>query len=118
MSGLATADRATPPFRTHTPDLVVGLIGGLVAVSAAFFASDANDARMMLGTLLAGIGFVYVGFAVSDGRVSAIEPAAIAGIKPAGMDALRACLKDEGYGLRLREHRDTIAVTLKISAKP
>ncbi|HWB78748.1 MAG TPA: hypothetical protein VG755_27485 [Nannocystaceae bacterium] len=61
---------------------------------------------------------VEVKVTLSEGRVSAIEPAPIAGIKPKQMDGLRACLKDEGYGLRLREHRDTIAVTLKISAKP
>jgi hypothetical protein len=83
VSGLAVTDRdksATPPFRTHTPDVVVGLIGGLVAIAAALFASDANDARLMLGTLLAGIGFVYVGFAVSDGRVPAIVIQAIAAL--------------------------------------
>ncbi|MBC8071190.1 MAG: hypothetical protein IAG13_22885 [Deltaproteobacteria bacterium] len=58
-------------------------------------------------------GAVEVRVTLAEGRVSAIEPR-IAGVKPKAMTGLRACLKDEGYGLRLREHRDTIAVTLKI----
>ncbi len=61
---------------------------------------------------------VEVRVTLAEGRVSAIEPGAIAGVKGKALDALRACLKDEGYGLRLREHRDTIAVTLKIARQP
>jgi hypothetical protein len=63
---------------------------------------------------------VEVRMTLAEGRVAAIEPGKIAGLEPKGkaMDALRSCLQDEGYGLRLREHRDTIAVTLKISARP
>jgi hypothetical protein len=83
VSGLAAAERddaVRRPLRTHAPDMVVGLIGGAVAVAAALFASNADDARMMLGTLLAGIGFVYVGFAVSEGRVSAIVIQAISAL--------------------------------------
>jgi hypothetical protein len=60
--------------------MVVGLLSGAVAIAAALVASNPDDARMMLGTLLAGIGFVYVGFAVSDGRVSAIIVQAISAL--------------------------------------
>jgi hypothetical protein len=77
VSGLAAT--GTPheseqhrPLREHSPAMVIGVLSGGVAVVSALFASNADDARMMLGTLLAGIGFVYVGFAVSDGRKSAI----------------------------------------------
>jgi hypothetical protein len=35
---------------------------------------------MMLGTLLAGIGFVYVGFAISEGRKAAILVQAISAL--------------------------------------
>jgi hypothetical protein len=52
--------------------MVVGLLSGLVAIATALLAASAGDARLSLGTLLAGIGFVYVGFAVADGRKSAI----------------------------------------------
>lgn len=77
MSGLAATGgeqevAAHRPLRSYSPEMVVGLVSGAVAVAAALFAPNADDARMMLGTLLAGIGFVYLGFAVSDGRVSAI----------------------------------------------
>jgi hypothetical protein len=83
MSGLAATDRerpAAPPLRTHAPDMVVGLISGVVAITTALFASNSDDARMMLGTLLAGIGFVYIGFAVSDGRVRSIVIQAISAL--------------------------------------
>ena len=81
MSGLVAVDRRERvPLRAHTPDMVVGLIGGAVAIGVALFAPNADDARMMFGTLLAGIGFVYLGFAVSDGRVSAIVIQAISAL--------------------------------------
>jgi hypothetical protein len=83
VTGLAATEREgvqRPPLRTHTPDMVVGLIGGTVAIVAVLFAPNADDARMMLGTLLAGIGFVYLGFAVSDGRVKAIVIQAISAL--------------------------------------
>lgn len=44
------------------------------------FAPNADDARLSLGTLLAGIGFVYLGFAVSDGRKSAIVIQAVSAL--------------------------------------
>jgi hypothetical protein len=77
MSGLATVRRdhdvgARPLLRTHLPEMAVGLVGGLVAIGTALLATSADDARLCLGALLAGIGFVYLGFAISDGRTSAI----------------------------------------------
>ena len=85
MSGLSAAEpqqdvAAHRPLRTYSPEMVVGLISGAFAIATALFASSADDARMMLGTLLAGIGFVYVGFAVSDGRVPAIVVQAISAL--------------------------------------
>ena len=85
MSGLAATQPeqeavAHRPLRTYSPEMVVGLLSGAVAIAAALVASNPDDARMMLGTLLAGIGFVYVGFAVSDGRVSAIIVQAISAL--------------------------------------
>ena len=77
MSGLAAAGSQLEavehrPLRTYAPELAVGLVSGLVAILTALLAPNAEDARLALGTLLAGIGFVYLGFAVADGRVSAI----------------------------------------------
>jgi hypothetical protein len=77
MSGLATIHAthnaaARPPLRTHLPEMALGVVGGLVAIATALLATTANDARLCLGALLAGIGFVYLGFAISDGRTSAI----------------------------------------------
>jgi hypothetical protein len=77
MSGFTAAQpghdiAARPPLRTHAPEMVVGVVGGLMAIATALFASSADDARLILGALLAGIGFVYLGFAISDGRTSAI----------------------------------------------
>jgi len=77
VSGLAATHpdqdvAARPPLRTHLPEMVVGLVAGLVAIGTALLATSADDARLCLGALLAGIGFVYVGFAIADGRTSAI----------------------------------------------
>ena len=63
---------ARQPLRAHLPEMVVGLVGGLLAIATALFATSADDARLVLGALLAGIGFVYLGFAIGDGRTSAI----------------------------------------------
>jgi hypothetical protein len=85
MSGFAASRRdhevaERPQLQAHLPEIVVGLVGGLVAIATALFATSADDARMMLGTLLAGIGFVYLGFAVADGRRSAIVIQAISAL--------------------------------------
>jgi Family of unknown function (DUF6010) len=85
MSGFAATQpdaeaAARRPLRTHLPEMVVGLVAGLVAVATALFATSADDARLMLGTLLAGIGFVYLGFSIADGRRSAIVIQAISAL--------------------------------------
>jgi hypothetical protein len=83
VSGIAAtggADRTERVPLAHSLDMVVGLIGGGVAIASALIASNANDARLMLGTLLAGIGFVYLGFAISDGRKSAIVIQAVSAL--------------------------------------
>jgi hypothetical protein len=77
VSGVAAAQpdydvAARPPLRTHLPEMAVGVIGGLMAIATALFATSADDARLILGALLAGIGFIYLGFAIADGRPSAI----------------------------------------------
>jgi hypothetical protein len=62
---------AEPGLRRHARGMAVGL--GLGLLSNAFAApwSDA-DTRVYLATLLAAIGAIYVGFAIADGRPSAI----------------------------------------------
>jgi hypothetical protein len=66
-------------LRRHARGMAVGL--GLGLVSNAFAApwSDA-DARMYLGVLLAAIGAVYFGFAIADGRPSAIAVQAMSAV--------------------------------------
>jgi len=49
----------------------VGLAPGLVGLGLAAVLSE-EEGRIFLGGLLAGIAFVYLGFAVADGRKSAI----------------------------------------------
>jgi hypothetical protein len=51
--------------------MAVGLAGGLVAVGFASLLPDAV-AYLYLGALLAGVGWVYFGFGVADGRPSSI----------------------------------------------
>ena len=51
--------------------MLVGVVLGLVGVGFAAVTSDATG-RIDLGCLLAGIGFVYLGFAIADGRRSAL----------------------------------------------
>jgi hypothetical protein len=68
---VSIAPASAPGLRQHARAMAVGL--GLGLLSNAFAApwSDA-DARAYLGILLAAIGAVYLGFAVADGRSSAI----------------------------------------------
>jgi uncharacterized protein DUF6010 len=63
---------ARPPLRAHLPEMAVGIVAGLVAIATGLLATSADDARLILGLLLAGIGFIYLGFAIADGRPSAI----------------------------------------------
>jgi hypothetical protein len=58
-------------LREHLTGMAVGLVLGLVSNAYTLLISD-SKAYVYLGVLLAGIGFVYLGFAVADGRVSAI----------------------------------------------
>jgi hypothetical protein len=69
MSG-ATA-HSGPLLRTHAREMLVGLVLGLAGVAFAAVPGD-DTGRIYLGCLLAGIGFVYLGFAIADGRRSAI----------------------------------------------
>jgi hypothetical protein len=58
-------------MRAHSRGIAVGLTLGLV--STAFTAAvSRSEAFVYLGVLLGGIGSVYVGFAIADGRRSAI----------------------------------------------
>ena len=50
---------------------------------------------------------------IAQGRVQPITPPKLPGVGLAGVTAMTACLQNEGYGLRLREHRDTMSITLR-----
>jgi hypothetical protein len=75
MSAASAGGRAVsgtrPPLRTHAREMAVGLVLGLVGLGFAAILSE-EQGRIFLGGLLAGIAFVYLGFAVADGRKSAI----------------------------------------------
>ena len=58
---------------------------------------------------------VEVRVVLGDGRLQSITPPKIAGVGSKAIAAMTACLQDEGYALRLREHRDTIAIVLRAS---
>jgi hypothetical protein len=63
-------------WRRHARGMAVGFALGLA--SNAFAAPlSAADARVYLGIVLAGIAWVYLGFAIADGRPSAIAVQAI-----------------------------------------
>ena len=68
-----TAATAAAPHRfgLHTRGMAVGLASGLAAIAFAALLPDAV-AFGYLGAQLAGIGWVYFGFGVADGRPSAI----------------------------------------------
>jgi uncharacterized protein DUF6010 len=63
----------------HARGMGVGLALGLLSTAFAAPWSDA-DARAYLGVLLAAIGAIYFGFAVADGRLSAIVVQSISAI--------------------------------------
>jgi hypothetical protein len=75
MSDIATtpqeAAAARPSLRTHVTEMLIGLALGLVGVAEAAVLPR-EDAFIFLGVLLAAIGAVYLGFAIADGRTSAI----------------------------------------------
>src|SRR3954466_13023236 len=68
-----TAAAAATPQRSglHTRGMSVGLASGLAAIAFAALLPD-SVAYIYLGAQLAGIGWVYFGFGVADGRPSAI----------------------------------------------
>ena len=55
----------------HTRGMAVGLAAGLAAIAFAALLPDAV-AYIYLGAQLAGVGWVYFGFGVADGRPSAV----------------------------------------------
>ena len=76
---VAAAGDARPELRGHAQAMAVGL--GLGLLSNAFAAPwpDA-DARAYSAVLLAAIGAIYFGFAVADGRPSAMVVQAISAV--------------------------------------
>jgi hypothetical protein len=66
-----TAAQTPRSLGSHTRGMAVGLVSGLAAIAFAALLSDAV-AYVYLGAQLAGIGWVYFGFGVADGRPSAI----------------------------------------------
>lgn len=75
MSEVAGPPRASP-LRAHARGMAVGLVLGLVSDAITALLTEAQ-AHVYLGVLLAGIGWVYLGFAVADGRTSAVAVQAV-----------------------------------------
>jgi hypothetical protein len=67
---------ARPGLARHALAMSVGAGLGLLAIAFAAPFSD-TDARTSLAILLGAIGAVYLGFAIADGRTSAIVVQAI-----------------------------------------
>ncbi len=51
------------------------------------------------------------------GRVTSVQALPLPGVKAARVEALRACVQDEAYGLRLREHQDKMTVTIYVAGR-
>jgi hypothetical protein len=69
---MSTTSADTPrPLSGHAVGAAVGLAGGLAAVAFALVLPD-EVAYIYLGAQLAGVGWIYFGFGVADGRPSAI----------------------------------------------
>ena len=66
-----TAPHATPSLATHARGMTAGLVIGAVALVPAIFMT-ASQARLVMAIALAAIGWIYLGFAIADGRPSAI----------------------------------------------
>jgi hypothetical protein len=74
---MSTATAATShSLREHAPSMAAGLAAGLLAIAFTAVLPDAV-AYVYAGAQLAGIGWVYLGFAVADGRPSAIAVQAL-----------------------------------------
>jgi Family of unknown function (DUF6010) len=70
MSAATAAGRAIS-ITSHARSMTAGLVVGVVCVIPAIALSEPQG-RLLLALGLAGIGWVYLGFAVADGRPSAI----------------------------------------------
>lgn len=74
---MTAAAAATPRRRSqYARGMAVGLAGGVAAIAFAALLPEAV-AYIYLGAQLAGIGWVYFGFGVADGRPSAIAVQAL-----------------------------------------
>jgi hypothetical protein len=67
----AAAAPAPTTLRAHLRGMAIGLALGLVGVGVGAILSD-SQARLAFAVLLAGIGSIYIGFAIADGSVSSI----------------------------------------------
>jgi hypothetical protein len=67
----ATTASRVPGSRRHARGMAVGLALGLITNAFAALLSH-EDALVYLAIVLAAIGWVYLGFAIADGRPSAI----------------------------------------------
>jgi hypothetical protein len=72
----AVTPASSAPLRSHLRGMTVGLLIGLACVAIAAVLTE-SQGRLALGLGLAGIGWVYLGFAVADGRRSAIAVQAV-----------------------------------------
>jgi len=76
MSAAATSAIVNLRFAATCVGMTVGLLIGLACVGIAAVLTE-SQGRLVLGLGLAGIGWVYLGFAVADGRPSAIAVQAV-----------------------------------------
>jgi len=66
-----------------------------------------------LGTRPAKARALAIPITLEDGRLQPIAAPVIPGVAALRIAAMTRCLQDEGYALRLREHRDRISITLR-----
>jgi hypothetical protein len=76
-----TSAGTSRPLFGHAASVAVGLAVGLAAVAFALVLPDAV-AYIYLGAQLAGVGWIYFGFGVADGRPSAIAVQALSARTP------------------------------------
>jgi hypothetical protein len=60
----------------HVRSMTAGVVIGVACVGPALFLTE-PQARLLMAFALAAVGFIYVGFAVADGRPSAIVAQAV-----------------------------------------
>jgi len=77
----AATQMVTPAARlgSHVLAMTAGVVVGVACVIPALFLTE-SQARLLMALALACIGFIYVGFAVADGRPSAIAAQAVAAV--------------------------------------